>query len=132
MNASLLRNWRRPVQWVAIVMFVAALALGSVVADHQAVFAGSNGQMLRVGNACSNPALLTWVRIRGYNNYGSFATWESWPNKSVVTTDGWWWVGRVVIDWRTNRDSYLHSTAADVPKSYPTDYYRVLLDKWGC
>lgn len=122
----------KPLRWFVVGLIVCGLIVSAVAIQSQVAQAGSNGQMLKVGNACPNPAKLTWVKIRGKNQDGKKATWESWPNKSVVTTHGWWWVGDVVIEWRTDRDDWHHSTGAKVPKTYERDDYRVLLDKWGC
>lgn len=126
-----MKAWSRPLQWVMVIVMILGLVLGSVAYTDVAL-AGSNGQLLKVGNACANPANLTWVRISGYNQYNRYAVWQAWPNAPTTITYGWYWVGRVKIEWRTNRDSYLHSTAADVPRSYERDDYRVILDKWGC
>lgn len=132
----MMRQWinalSTPLRGLAVLLVICGLLVSSVAIQPQVAQAGSNGQMLKVGNACANPANLTWVKIVGKNQDGQDATWEAWPNKPVVTTDGWWWVGRVVIEWTTDRDDGQHSTAARVPKKYQRDDYRVLLDKWGC
>ncbi len=129
-NAHVLR---KSLHWFAVLVVVCVLVTGSVVTQSQVAQAGTNGQMVRLSNACTNPAMLTWTRVSGYNQNGKYATWQAWPNRSSVTTDGWYWVGRVKIEWRTNRDPWLHLTAYDVPKNQPgRDWIVVLLDKWGC
>jgi hypothetical protein len=124
---------RKPLQWLAVVSLVLTLAFGAVAIQTEVAQAGSNGQMVRLSNICPNPALITWARVSGYNQNGKYAVWQAWPNRSSVTTDGWYWIGRVKIEWRTNRDTYLHLTAYDVPKNQPNrDWVAVILDKWGC
>lgn len=133
MNVVRMDLLRKPIQWLVVVVVALSLILGGMVAQTEQVWAGSNGQMVRLSNACPNPALITWAQVKGYNQNGKFASWQAWPNSSSVTTNGWYWVGRVNIEWRTNRDGYLHMTAYNVPKNQPNrDWVPVLLDKWGC
>ncbi len=120
--------WKRVVIGLAIL----GLVLGTTFVSADLARAGSNGQMLRMGNACSNPAMLTWVKVYGYNQNNRYTTWEARPNSATVLTSGYWWVGNATMEWRTNRDGYLHRTSVYVPKQYERDDYRVLLDRWGC
>lgn len=132
MNVSLReKKYRFFVQLALVALVLSTLLVGSIGMS-PAVEAGSNGQMIWAGNACSNPATITWIRVKGRNQDGKYAVWEQRPNSSGVLTRNWWWKGMVSIEWRTNRDSYLHATAYDVPSRYQRDYVAVLLDRWGC
>ncbi len=115
-----------------VVSSLFAIAFSLFILTAGTVHAGSNGQQLLLANACADPQILTWVKVTGANQQGQKAVWQSQPNKSSVMTSGWWWKGKVVVEWRTNREPYSHTTADIVPISYQRDYWVILLDKWGC
>ncbi len=119
-------------EWMIIGAVVVALVFGGTLFVYEVAQAGSNGQVLRVGNACPNPATLKWVKITGRNQNNKHTVWQSSPNTSVVQTNGYLWVGMVRIEWKTDRSNAKYMTSAVVPKNYSRDWFGVLLDKWGC
>lgn len=42
----------------------------------------------------------TYIAVAGYNQNDRYAVWKSWPNRSDVTTTGWWWKRYVNVEFQ--------------------------------
>jgi hypothetical protein len=109
MDSSIMVRWR----WVMSLLVVGMLLITQLALPRM-VEAGTNGQQVRL---LCDPGL-DEVVVSGYNQYGRWVTWRSLAtNPSIVTTWGWYWKGRVRIDYMLTRDgrwAWYHQDA-DVP-----------------
>lgn len=118
-----------------LIVLMVVLLITLVASNPSRAEAGTNGQQINVFVSCPYAPVLAEVRVRGYNQRGQYVTWSSRPNSKSVVTYGWWWVGKVDIDYRyagtnpyTGYPFPWYGTSANIPKTFSRDIYAVVVD----
>lgn len=118
-------------------LFAAVLLIIGLAVVARPTEAGSNGQQLRLDVSCKYAPALAEVKVTGYNQRGQRVTWYAKPNARGVVTYGYWWVGKVDIQYKhVGKNPYTglpyswYGTSANVPKKFNRDIYPVAVD-WG-
>lgn len=117
---------------IGLVLVLLAVLFLPLPATTPVAEAGTNGQQVTVWVSCPYAPALAEVKVTGYNQNGKWSEWTYKPNSRSVTTTGWWWVGKVTVEFRyagTNRYTGSRfgwaSITADVPKNFQKNYYVV-------
>jgi hypothetical protein len=53
--------------------------------------AAAAGGTVQVRMFTGSSSQFSYVAVTGYNQNDQYSVWKSWPNRSDMTTGGWWW-----------------------------------------
>lgn len=85
--------WAKKTRASVVIAFVLLIVLSQVV------FAGTNGQQLKIyyHNEKDCPVQ---VVVRGYNQNNQYAVWSRtvYCSDRYTTTNGWWWKSKVLVE----------------------------------
>jgi hypothetical protein len=124
-----LRNLRRVFYMAATIMMLAVAVVSASPAA-----AGRNGQMVRIIVSCQYAPTIAEVEVTGRNQYGNRVTWRSRPNSKDFVTQGWWWIGPVIIKYKYNYAPNQYGNlpwygySVNVPKVHTRNYWVAIVD----
>ena len=104
-----------------VFLAIALIMLSVTIVPQHSVAAGGNGQKLAI-----TTLKMSAVIVEGYNPSGKYVTWRGYTGwNNTITTEGWWWVGRVKVTYKVGADwitSWKGTCYVDVPRRQNHDY----------